>query len=50
MKISLLEKQDLLTVYKADTGNSISGSTFSLSSFIEWMEEKLITLLIRKEA
>lgn len=45
MKISVVEKQQLLTLYKEDTGNPSSDKLFRLSDYIEWLENKLLTLL-----
>lgn len=45
MEISNLEKEQLIMLYKTETGNSIEGPSFRITEYIAWLEHKLITLL-----
>jgi hypothetical protein len=49
MKISNLEKEQLLLLYKNETGNSMHHKSFNLSDYLEWLENKVIELLKSKE-
>lgn len=53
METTILEKQQLLALYKKETGNPIEGNifggTFKLSDYLEWLEHKLLTLLNENE-
>lgn len=49
-----LEKQQLLALYKKETGNPTGGTSneafkvqnqFKLSDYLEWLEHKLLTLI-----
>ncbi|MFA5934970.1 MAG: hypothetical protein WC827_03745 [Candidatus Paceibacterota bacterium] len=54
METTPLEKQQLLALYKKETGNPIGGTSgevfqvknqFKLLDYLEWLEHKLLTLI-----
>lgn len=45
MKISVVEFQKLLSLYKEETGNPTNSIGFNYSDYIEWLENKIIELL-----
>lgn len=47
--ISKLEQEQLLMLYKTETGNPIEGPAFRMTSYIAWLEERLISLINKKK-
>lgn len=49
MELTQLEKQELLLLYKQETGNPISkdtfGEGFQLTDYVAWVESKLYSIL-----
>jgi len=43
--ISKLEQEQLLSLYKNETGKAIEGPRFRLTEYIDWLEERLINFI-----
>ena len=43
--ISKVEQEELLSLYKNETGNPIEGPRFRLTEYIDWLEERLINFI-----